>query len=62
MRIKETMIIDVKFVVMNTAELSFLVADTQLYKRLGPSVRPSVGPLVRRSVGEHKLKSGKLAF
>ena len=35
--------------------LFFLVADTQLYKRLCPSVRPSVG----WSVGEHELKSGK---
>ena len=25
----------------------FLVADTQLYKRLCPSIRPSVRPLVR---------------
>jgi len=29
----------------------FLVADTQLYKRLCPLVRWSVGPLVRWSVG-----------
>ena len=28
----------------------FLVADTQLYKRLCPSVGPSVGSLVRWSV------------
>ena len=28
-------------------EKSFLVADTQLYKRLCPSVRPLVRPLVR---------------
>ena len=34
----------------------FLVADTQLYKRLCPSVRPSVGPSVRK----HESKSGKL--
>ena len=34
---------------------SFLVADTQLYKSLCPSVRPSVGPSVR----EHKSKSVK---
>ena len=27
-------------------DLAFLVADTQLYKRLCPSVRPSVGPSV----------------
>ena len=26
----------------------FLVTDTQLYKRLCPSVRPSIGPSVRR--------------
>ena len=35
--------------------IHFLVADTQLYQRLCPSVRPSVG----RSVGEHKLKRVK---
>ena len=35
--------------------LIFLVADTQLYKRLCPSVRPSV----RRSVGVHESKSLK---
>ena len=39
--------------------MAFLVADTQLYKRLclsiGSLVRLSVGPLVR----EHELKSGK---
>ena len=29
--------------------LLFLIADTQLYKRLCPSVRPSVGPSVRLS-------------
>ena len=29
----------------------FLVADTQLYKRLCPSIGPSVRPSVRRSVG-----------
>ena len=29
---------------------TFLVADTQLYKRFYPSVRPSVRPLVRPSV------------
>ena len=34
----------------------FLVADTQLYKRLCPSIRRSVG----RSVGEHKSKSVKM--
>ena len=45
---------------------TFLVADTQLYKRLCPSVRPSVGPLVRWSVGPSvgpsvtiELESGK---
>ena len=41
----------------------FLVADTQLYKRLCPSVGLSVRPSVRRSVGplvrEHESKSGK---
>ena len=31
--------------------VTFLVADTQLYKRLCPSVSRSVGPSVRRSVG-----------
>ena len=36
----------------------FLVADTQLYKRLCPSVRPSVGWSVGRSV-TLELKSGK---
>ena len=35
---------------------AFLVADTQLYKRLCPSVRPSVGPL--EAVIE--LKSGEI--
>ena len=52
---------------MNRPKLPFLVADTQLYKRLCPSVRLSVGPSVgpsvrrsvRRSVGEHESKSGK---
>ena len=51
----------------------FLVADTQLYKRLcpsirlsiGPSVRPSVRrsvrPSVRPSVREHESKSGKMS-
>ena len=39
--------------------LGFLIADKRLYKRLCPSVRWSVGPSVRRSVGEHELKSGK---
>ena len=34
---------------------SFLVADTQLYKRLCPSVRPSVGWSVRN----HESKSEK---
>ena len=34
---------------------SFLVADTQLYKRLSPSVRLLVG----RSVGEHESKRVK---
>ena len=41
----------------------FLVKDTQLYKRLCPSVCWSVGPLVRPSVSlsvcQHKLKSEK---
>ena len=37
----------------------FLVADTQLYKRLCPSVHRSVGPSVGRSVGEHESKSVK---
>ena len=41
----------------------FLVADTQLYKRLcpsvGPSVRRSVRWSVRPSVHEHESKSGK---
>ena len=45
--------------VVNPADFRFLVADTQLYKRLCPSVRPlvrwSVGPLVR----DHESKSGK---
>ena len=43
----------------------FLVADTQLYKRLclsvrrsiGPSVRRSIGPSVRRSIGPSVLRS-----
>ena len=33
----------------------FLVADTQLYKRLCPSLGPSVRPLVR----DHESKGGK---
>ena len=33
--------------------------DTQLYKRLCPSVRPSVRPSVGWSVGEHEWKSVK---
>ena len=44
----------------------FLVADTQLYKRLCPSIGPSVGPSVGLSVGPSvgpsvmiELKSGK---
>ena len=41
----------------------FLVADTQLYKRLCPSVGPSIGPSVRPSVRplvrQHESKSGK---
>ena len=43
--------------------LLFLVADTQLYKRLCPSVRWSVGWLVGWSVGRSvtlELKSGKM--
>ena len=47
----------------------FLVADTQLYKRLcrsvGPLVRwsvgPSVHPFVRPLVREHESKSGKMS-
>ena len=38
----------------------FLVADTQLYKRLCPSVRPSVGWLVGPS--RSSLNVGKRAF
>ena len=37
----------------------FLVADTQLYKRLCPSVGPSVRRSVRPSVREHESKNGK---
>ena len=43
-------------------QLDFLVADTQLYKRLCPPVRWSVGRLVGRSVGRsvcHELRSRK---
>ena len=48
----------------------FLVGDKRLYKRLCPSVRPSVrwsvGPLVRWSVGplvrEHESKSAKTSI
>ena len=36
----------------------FLVADTQLYKRLCPFVHPSVCPLVRG----HKLKTAKMSI
>ena len=39
--------------------LDFLVADTQLYKRLCPSVGLSVHWSVGPSVNQHKLKSGK---
>ena len=35
----------------------FSVADTQLYKRLCPSVGPSFGPPVGPSVREHELKT-----
>ena len=38
----------------------FLVADTQLYKSLCPSVRLSVRQSVRQSVGEHESKSGEM--
>ena len=41
-------------------ERVFLVADTQLYKRLCPSVRWSVGPLVRPSE-VIELKSVKMS-
>ena len=37
----------------------FLVADTQLYKRLCPSVHWSVPCSVHPSVRQHELKSGK---
>ena len=39
--------------------LHFLVADTQLYKRLCPSVRPSVGPSVRWSVRNDRVEKWK---
>ena len=37
----------------------FLVADTHLYKRLCPSVGPSVGASICPSVREHKSKSAE---
>ena len=43
---------------VSIGDLSFLVADTQLHKRLCPSVRQSVHWSVRRSV-MIELKSGK---
>ena len=39
--------------------LPFLVADTQLYKRLCPSVRRSVGPSVRWSVGPSRFRKNR---
>ena len=41
---------EIKQYVQYISRLFFLVADTQLYKRLCPSV----GPSVRWSVGEHE--------
>ena len=39
---------DIAIMYSNCADFyQFLVADTQLYKRLCPSVGPSVGPSVR---------------
>ena len=38
------------------------VSDTQLNKRLYPSVHWYVSPSVRQSVGEHKSKSGKISI
>ena len=40
---------------------AFLVADTKLYKRLCPSLGPSVGRSVRPLVREHESKSGKMS-
>ena len=37
--------------------LSFLVADTQLYKRLCSSVGPSIGPSVGLSVGHARVET-----
>ena len=34
-----------------SVQLYFLLADTQLYERLGPSIGPSVGPSIGPSVG-----------
>ena len=42
--------------------LMFLVADTQLYKRLCLSVGRSVRPLVRLLVRGHKLKSEEISI
>ena len=39
------------FTLLTIFTFIFLVADTQLYKRLCPSIHPSVRPLVRPSVG-----------
>ena len=44
---------------MNRRTYPFLVADTQLYKRLCPSVGPSVGPSIGPSVMVIELKIGK---
>ena len=52
-----------QFYAQKVLKMTFLVADTQLYKRLCPLVHWSVGPLVRQSNGPsvhlHKSKSGK---
>ena len=40
----------------------FLVADTQLYKKLCPSIRSSVRPLVRLSEAVIELKSGETSI
>ena len=34
-----------------SVQLYFLLADTQLYERLGPSISPSVGPSIGPAVG-----------
>ena len=52
---------DLILLIIQMKRRHFLVADTQLYKRLCPSVGPSVGPLVGPLVSTSR-KVGKRAF